>query len=158
MKSLAQTSGTSDASEVIFLQDISELEEAIGSNLWSLERLKAPQKVLKAFRRLLFLDTQMLAEDPYMLDLPPVILLHHLYSRAPADLQLPHTESGFTYKQVKLAYVKIESRIANNDSRRYYYIFLCGHHSSRPVHSSQLGRRALILIVQEDTTAIVKSS
>ena len=39
----------------------------------------------------------MLADNPAALDLPPVILLHHLYSRGPADLQLPLTVSGFTY-------------------------------------------------------------
>ncbi len=79
---------------------MSELEEAIGSNLWPLEQLKAPQKILRAFRRLLFLDTETLIADANVSDLPPVIILHHLYSRGPSDLQLPHVEVGFTYKQV----------------------------------------------------------
>lgn len=81
-------------------QDISELEEAIGNNLWSLESLKGPQKILRAFRRLLFLETEALLDNPNIADLPAVIILHHLYSRGPEDLQLPHTEAGFTYKQV----------------------------------------------------------
>ena len=82
------------------MQDIAELEETVGSNLWPIEQLGPPQRVLRAFRRLLFMDTTALADSPLLAELPPSIVLHHLYSRAPTALQSPHTRSGFTPQQV----------------------------------------------------------
>ena len=83
-----------------FAQDISELEEAVGSNLWPMDQLKSPQKVLRAFRRLIFMETATLRDSQALGDLPLLVILHHLYSRAPASLQSPHQDSGLTARQV----------------------------------------------------------
>ena len=72
----------------------------MGANLWPMDQLGPPQRVLKAFRRLLFMETRSLAESPLLSELPPSVVLHHLYSRAPPALQSPHTRSGFTPLQV----------------------------------------------------------
>ena len=82
------------------MQDIIELEVAIGANLWPLEQLKAPQRALRGFRRLLFIDSRAEALEPLLMELPRPIILHHLHSRGPAALHLPHTEFNLTYKQV----------------------------------------------------------
>ena len=87
------------------MQDIAELEESVGSNLWPIEQLGPPQRVLRAFRRLLFLETTALADSPLLAELPSSIVLHHLYCRAPTALQSPHTRSGFTPQQVRLRLV-----------------------------------------------------
>lgn len=86
-----------------FAQDIAELEEAVGNNLWPTEQLGAPQRVLRAFRRLLFLETDAIAESPLLAELPVSVVLHHLYSRSPPALQSPHTRSGFSPEQVREA-------------------------------------------------------
>lgn len=51
-------------------------------------------------RPLIFLATPELAPSLLVSALPPSVVLHHLYSRAPEALQSPHARSGFTPAQV----------------------------------------------------------
>jgi hypothetical protein len=82
-------------------QDIGELEVAVGQNLWPLEHLGPPFRLLRAFRRLLFLETPDVGGSPLLLELPASVALHHLYSRAPLGLQSPLTRSGLSAAQVR---------------------------------------------------------
>ena len=82
------------------LQDMAELEAAVGQSLAPVEALGGPHRVLRAFRPLLFLDTCALASSPLLAALPPGVALSHLFSRAPPGLQSPHQRSGFTPAQV----------------------------------------------------------
>ena len=83
-------------------QDIAELEAAVSQNLLPADALGAPHRLLRAFRSLLFLDTPALAAQPAVAAaLPPSVLVHHLYSRAPPALVSPHTRSGYSPAQVR---------------------------------------------------------
>ena len=82
------------------LQDMAELEAAVGQSLAPVEALGGPHRVLRAFRPLLFLDTPALAGSPLLGALPPGVALSQLFSRAPPGLQSPHQRSGFTPAQV----------------------------------------------------------
>lgn len=82
-------------------QDMAELEAAVAQNLLPLDAAGAPARVLRALRPLLFLETAELAASPLLGALPPSVVLHHLYSRAPPGLQLPHARSGYTPAQVR---------------------------------------------------------
>ena len=57
-------------------------------------------QVVLLCRPLIFLATPELASSLLVSALPPSIVLHHLYSRAPVALQSPHARSGFTPAQV----------------------------------------------------------
>lgn len=81
---------------------MAELEETVGNNLWPVDQLGSPQRMLRAFRQLLFLETDAIPEHLILAELPPAVVLHHLYSRAPSSLQSPHTRSGFSPEQVGL--------------------------------------------------------
>ena len=71
-------------------------------NLLPVDALGTPHRLLRAFRSLLFLDMPELASQPaIMAALPPPVLVHHLYTRAPSVLQSPHTRSGYTPAQVR---------------------------------------------------------
>ena len=77
-----------------------ELEEAVGANLWPLEALGNPYRVFQGFRRLLSLETPELKNSPLLGEIPPLVVAHHLFSRAPSALQSPHARAGFTPQQV----------------------------------------------------------
>ena len=85
----------------LFLQDMAELEAAVADYLLPLDAAGAPHRVLRAFRPLIFLGTPELAASLLVAALPPSIVLHHMYSRAPPALQSPHIRSGFTPTQVR---------------------------------------------------------
>lgn len=85
---------------MLLLQDIAELESAVAENLVPLEAVGAPHRALRAFRPLLFLETPALRGSLLLQALPPSVVLHHLYSRAPPALQSPHSRSGFSPAQV----------------------------------------------------------
>ena len=87
--------------QVLCGQDLAEVEEAIGQHIWPLETLGAPPSMLRALRPLLFLDTAALPSSPVLGQLPGSCVLHHLYSRAPAELLSPHQRSGLSPAQVK---------------------------------------------------------
>ena len=82
------------------LQDMGELEAGVGQSVYPLDRLGLPFNILRAFRRLLFLETSEVPTSPLLRELPPSVVLHHLYSRAPAALQSPHVRHNFTPAQV----------------------------------------------------------
>lgn len=79
-----------------------ELEAGVGQSVYPLDRLGLPFNILRAFRRLLFLETSEVPASPLLRELPPIVVLHHLYSRAPAALQSPHVRHNFTPAQVCL--------------------------------------------------------
>ena len=81
-------------------QDLAEVEEAVGQHIWPLDTLGAPTAMLRALRPLLFLDTAALGGSPLLGQLPASCVVHHLYSRAPAELQGPHQRSGLNPAQV----------------------------------------------------------
>lgn len=90
---------------LLWLQDMAELESAVADNLLPVDALGAPHRVLRAFRPLIFLATPELSTSLLVSALPPSIVLHHAYSRSPVALQSPHTRSGFTPAQVRALYV-----------------------------------------------------
>lgn len=84
------------------LQDIGELEAGVGQSVYPLDHLGLPFNILRAFRRLLFLETRDVPASPLLRELPSSVVLHHLYSRAPATLQSPHVRHNFTPAQVSI--------------------------------------------------------
>ena len=84
-------------------KDIGEFEAGITQQLLPAEQLGAPLRALRAFRRLLFTETDELVEGSAVLkDLPRVAVLHHLFSRAPVQLESPHTRSKLSPTQYSL--------------------------------------------------------
>ena len=81
---------------------MAELEAAVGQSIYPLDHLGLPFNMLRAFPRLLFLDTADILSSPLLSELPPSVVLHHLFSRAPATLQSPHVKQNFTPAQVAL--------------------------------------------------------
>ena len=73
----------------------------MGQALFPLHSLGLPFTMLRAFRRLLFFNTADLLGSPLLQELPPSIVLHHLYSRGPATLLSPHVKQGFSPAQVR---------------------------------------------------------
>ncbi|KAK9840386.1 hypothetical protein WJX74_009033 [Apatococcus lobatus] len=92
----------SHAGKLQLARDMAELEMAIGQSLFPLEALGRPLQVLRAFRPLLFLDTASLPDSPLLAELPASVVLHHLFSRAPAELKSPHARSNITPAQYSL--------------------------------------------------------
>lgn len=80
-------------------KDAKELEVAVSQHLYPAEHLGTPFRMLRAFRPLLFVDTAHLATSPLLGELPASIVLHQLYSRAPASLQSPAERSGLAPAQ-----------------------------------------------------------
>lgn len=83
------------------MQDMGELEAGVGQALYPLHSLGLPFSMLRALRRLLFMDTADIVASPLLRDLPASVVLHHLYSQAPASLPSPHVKHGFTAAQVQ---------------------------------------------------------
>lgn len=86
----------SEAGKLRLARDMAELEFAVGQSLFPVEHLGAPYRQLRAFRSLLFLDTAALPSSPLLQDIQPSAVLHHLYSRAPPELQSPPASNGLT--------------------------------------------------------------
>jgi hypothetical protein len=85
--------------------DMTELEFALGSflttgtvqgsrNTVRLDRVGDEYKALRAFRTMLFLDQQSIADRTQTAGLPALLVLHHLIVLSP--LQLPHQVHGWT--------------------------------------------------------------
>lgn len=92
----------SESGKLRMARDMAELELAVGQNLFPVEQLGAPYRALRAFRPLVFLETSQLASSPLLQDLPPNVILHHLYSRGPDDLQSPLQRNRLTPLQYSL--------------------------------------------------------
>ncbi len=83
-------------------KDIGELEAVMTQQLIPAEILGSPLKSLRSFRRLLFTETRDLEASPLLKDLPSVVVMHHLFSRAPAVLESPHTRNKLSPVQYSL--------------------------------------------------------
>ncbi|KFK41211.1 hypothetical protein AALP_AA2G099800 [Arabis alpina] len=83
-------------------KDMAELELAVGQNLFPVEQLGAPYRALRAFRPLVFLETSQMGSSPLIHDLPPSIVLHHLYTRGPDELESPMQKNRLSPKQYSL--------------------------------------------------------
>lgn len=77
-------------------KDLAELQAAVGQQLYPVERLGAPYRALRAFRTLLFAEPAALSAGgvPALADLPPSLVLHHLFSRLPAAVASPAQRAG----------------------------------------------------------------
>ncbi|KAK6279461.1 hypothetical protein POUND7_019728 [Theobroma cacao] len=92
----------SESGKLRMARDMAELELAVGQNLFPVEQLGAPYRALRAFRPLIFLETSQLGASPLLQDLPPSVILHHLYSRGPEELQSPLQRNKLTHMQYSL--------------------------------------------------------
>ncbi|GLT63331.1 hypothetical protein SLA2020_359040 [Shorea laevis] len=92
----------SESGKLRMARDMAELELAVGQNLFPVEQLGAPYRALRAFRPLIFLETSQLGASPLLQDLPPSVILHHLYSRGPEELQSPLQRNKLTPMQYSL--------------------------------------------------------
>ncbi|KAG0451252.1 hypothetical protein HPP92_026327 [Vanilla planifolia] len=86
----------SESGKLRMARDMAELELAVGQNLFPVEQLGPPYRALRAFRPMMFLDTAQLWGSPLLHDLPPSVILHHLYSRGPDELQSPLQRNKLT--------------------------------------------------------------
>ncbi|KAH9576128.1 hypothetical protein CY35_01G146200 [Sphagnum magellanicum] len=92
----------SESGKLQLIRDISELELVVGQTLFPVEQLGSPYRALRAFRPLLFLETSEFASNPLLQELPPSVILHHLYSRAPEELESPMRQSKLSPQQYSL--------------------------------------------------------
>lgn len=92
----------SESGKLRMARDMAELELAVGQNLFPVEQLGAPYRALRAFRPLIFLETSQLGSAPILQDLPLSVILHHLYTRGPDELQSPLQRTKLTPLQYSL--------------------------------------------------------
>ncbi|GAB4844768.1 Conserved oligomeric Golgi complex subunit [Ancistrocladus abbreviatus] len=92
----------SESGKLRMARDMAELELAVGQNLFPVEQLGASYRALRAFRPVIFLETSQLEASPLLQDLPPSVILHHLYSRGPDELQSPMQRNKLTPLQYSL--------------------------------------------------------
>ncbi|KAF3336814.1 conserved oligomeric Golgi complex subunit 5-like isoform X1 [Carex littledalei] len=91
----------SEAGKLRMARDMAELELAV-QNLFPVEQLGPPYRALRAFRPVIFLETSQLVKSPLLQDLPPSVILHHLYSRGPDELESPMQKNKLTLAQYLL--------------------------------------------------------
>ncbi|XP_068657268.1 conserved oligomeric Golgi complex subunit 5-like [Aristolochia californica] len=77
-------------------RDMAELELAVSQNLFPVEQLGASYRALRAFRPVIFMEISQLQGSPLLQDLPLSVILHHLYSLAPQELQSPLQRNNLT--------------------------------------------------------------
>ncbi|KAG6785966.1 hypothetical protein POTOM_007557 [Populus tomentosa] len=88
----------SESGKLRMARDMAELELTVGQSLFPVEQLGPPYRALRAFRPLIFLETSQLGGSPLLQDLPPSVVLHHLYTRGPDELESPLAkEQAYTY-------------------------------------------------------------
>ncbi|XAR52802.1 hypothetical protein NMG60_11021078 [Bertholletia excelsa] len=92
----------SESGKLRMARDMAELELAVGQNLFPVEQLGPPYRALRAFRPVIFLETSQLGASPLLQDLPPSVILHHLYSRGPEELQSPMQRNKLSPLQYSL--------------------------------------------------------
>ncbi|PKI55709.1 hypothetical protein CRG98_023925 [Punica granatum] len=92
----------SESGKLRLAHDMAELELAVSQNLFKVEQLGAPYRALRAFRRLIFLETSQLSASPLLQDLPLNVILHHLYTRGPEEFQSPLQRNKLTPLQYSL--------------------------------------------------------
>jgi len=85
----------SQAGRLQLAKDLAELTQPLGGQLYPLEQLGGPYRLLRAFRALLFAEVASLSPaSPPLRDLPASLALHHLFSRLPAHIEAPHARAG----------------------------------------------------------------
>ncbi|KAG9149953.1 hypothetical protein Leryth_010027 [Lithospermum erythrorhizon] len=92
----------SESGKLRMARDMAEIELSVAQNLFPVEQLGAPYRALRAFRPVIFLETSQLLSSPLLQDLPLSVILHHLYSRGPDDLQSPLQRNRLTPLQYSL--------------------------------------------------------
>lgn len=92
----------SETGKLRMARDMAELELVVGQSLYPVEQLGAPYHALRAFRPLIFLDTSQLSGSPLLKELPLSVVLHHLYSRGPDELESPVKKLRLSYQQYSL--------------------------------------------------------
>ncbi|GJP61316.1 hypothetical protein CLOP_g18490 [Closterium sp. NIES-67] len=80
----------SEAGRLRLARDMGELEFAVGQHLFPNHALGPSYRALRAFRPLLFLDLDKIPTSSLLQDLPPSVVLHHLFSRGPPELLSPY--------------------------------------------------------------------
>uniref|UniRef100_A0A7I4ARB6 Conserved oligomeric Golgi complex subunit 5 helical domain-containing protein n=1 Tax=Physcomitrium patens TaxID=3218 RepID=A0A7I4ARB6_PHYPA len=92
----------SESGKLQLISDMAELELVVGQSLFPVEQLGAPYRAFRAFKPLVFLETSDFASSPSLHELPPTIVLHHLYTRAPVDLESPMQRMKLSPQQYSL--------------------------------------------------------
>ncbi|KAF9687007.1 hypothetical protein SADUNF_Sadunf02G0049100 [Salix dunnii] len=92
----------SESGKLRMARDMAELELTVGQSLFPVEQLGPPYRALRAFRPLIFLETSQLGGSPLLQDLPPSVILHHLYTRGPDELESPLQRNRLTPLQYSL--------------------------------------------------------
>lgn len=92
----------SESGKLRLARDMAELELAVSQNLFPVEQLGAPYRALRSFRPIIFLEVSQLRDSSLLDDLPPSVILHHLYSRAPDELQSPMQKNKLAPLQYSL--------------------------------------------------------
>jgi hypothetical protein len=70
--------------------------------MFQVEQLGAPYRALRVLKPLFFQETTKLGSSPLLQDLPRSVFLHHLYSRAPNELESPLQREKLTPKKYSL--------------------------------------------------------
>ncbi|ERN11729.1 conserved oligomeric Golgi complex subunit 5 [Amborella trichopoda] len=92
----------SESGKLRLARAMAELELVVGQSLFPIEQLGPPYRALRAFRPIIFLETSQLEVSPLLRDLPPSVILHHLYSRGPDELESPMQRNKLTPVQYSL--------------------------------------------------------
>lgn len=78
------------------IRDCFYLESTISDSLISVNVLGKQGMMLKAFKKLLECSTEELRVEVGFLEMPRNVVLHHLFSRGPLEMKLPHERIGLT--------------------------------------------------------------
>ena len=89
----------SESGKLRMARDMTELELAVGQNLFPVEQLGAPHRALRAFWPVIFLETSQLAGSPLLQGFAPE---RYLYSRGPDEWQSPVQRNNLTPLQYSL--------------------------------------------------------
>ncbi|KAJ7543428.1 hypothetical protein O6H91_09G038000 [Diphasiastrum complanatum] len=92
----------SEIGKLQLARDMAELELVVGQHLFPVEQLGSPYRALRAFRPFIFLETSQIANSPLLQELPISVIFHHLYSRAPEELESPMKRLKLTPLQYSL--------------------------------------------------------
>lgn len=92
----------SESGKLQLISDMAELELVVGQSLFPVEQLGSPYRALRAFKPLVFLETSEFASTPLLQELPPSVVLHHLYTRAPPELESPMKRTKLSPQQYSL--------------------------------------------------------
>lgn len=77
-------------------RDLQSVQTAVSKSLFPVERLGGPFRALRSFQAMLDTKTENILSTPGLTDVPKIVVLHHLYGRAPSNLASPHTRSGLS--------------------------------------------------------------